>query len=198
MAMLTDLCSADEIPCIPKLAVAVLFKDSGVSQSNPDFVTKLVSSLDKNLNPTPKVRCKRGVERSGKSDADQQVGRQTIPEDHELNSSSDINLVSFHCCDLQPLLLPSRPLFAWSATSHTRVSCHQEAVKGFRFQEVASELQSLMSQYYTYIGSQTYPPCYQGVQWMVAKTIVPVSSSVINSFKRLQGDNVRPTFALGR
>lgn len=69
MAMFADLWhdSADEIPCMPKLAVAVLFKDAGVSQSNPDFVTKLVSSLDKKLNPIPKVRCKRGVERSGKS-----------------------------------------------------------------------------------------------------------------------------------
>ncbi len=44
----------DVIPCIPKMAIAVLFKDGGVSATNPAWVEKLAGTLS-NLDDTPKV-----------------------------------------------------------------------------------------------------------------------------------------------
>jgi carbonic anhydrase len=49
----------------------------------------------------------------------------------------------------------------------------QEVAPGFKFADIQQELQPLLVEYYSYIGSQTFPPCYQGVQWMIA-TQVPL------------------------
>jgi hypothetical protein len=54
---LCNLClfCADEIPCIPRMAISVLFKDGGVSASNPGFIEKLAGTLS-NLDDQPKVK----------------------------------------------------------------------------------------------------------------------------------------------
>lgn len=46
--------------------------------------------------------------------------------------------------------------------------------------------------YYTYRGSQTAPPCTEGVIWFVLKTPMEVSSDQIAAFARLYPHDVRP------
>lgn len=74
----------------------------------------------------------------------------------------------------------------------------KELANGLKWSTLSKELSPLLDEYYGYIGSETQPPCHQGVQWMVAKTVIPVSSGIIKAFSMLQGDNVRPAFPLGK
>jgi len=46
--------------------------------------------------------------------------------------------------------------------------------------------------YYTYMGSQTAPPCTEGVTWFVLKTPIEVSAEQIGAFARLYPRDVRP------
>jgi len=46
--------------------------------------------------------------------------------------------------------------------------------------------------YFTYMGSQTTPPCSEGVLWMVMRQPVPVSPEQIGIFARLYPMNARP------
>jgi len=49
--------------------------------------------------------------------------------------------------------------------------------------------------YFTYMGSQTTPPCSEGVLWMVMKNPVSVSEQQIGVFSRLYPMNARPVQA---
>jgi carbonic anhydrase len=46
--------------------------------------------------------------------------------------------------------------------------------------------------YYTYEGSQTAPPCSEGVTWFVLKTPMEISSAAIDAFAKLYPHDVRP------
>jgi carbonic anhydrase len=46
--------------------------------------------------------------------------------------------------------------------------------------------------YYTYLGSQTAPPCTEGVTWFVLKSPVSISAEEVNAFAMLYPHNVRP------
>lgn len=46
--------------------------------------------------------------------------------------------------------------------------------------------------YYTYEGSQTAPPCTEGVTWIVLKTPITVSAEQIAAFAKLYPHDVRP------
>jgi carbonic anhydrase len=46
--------------------------------------------------------------------------------------------------------------------------------------------------YYMYAGSQTAPPCTEGVTWFVLKTPVEISPDEINAFAKLYPHDVRP------
>ena len=46
--------------------------------------------------------------------------------------------------------------------------------------------------YYTYEGSQTAPPCTEGVTWYVLKTPMEISTAEIEAFARLYPHDVRP------
>ena len=46
--------------------------------------------------------------------------------------------------------------------------------------------------YYTYIGSQTAPPCTEGVTWFVLKTPMEISAEEIHAFATLYPHDVRP------
>jgi carbonic anhydrase len=46
--------------------------------------------------------------------------------------------------------------------------------------------------YYTSMGSQTAPPCTEGVTWFVLKTPVDLSAEQINAFAKLYPHDVRP------
>ena len=46
--------------------------------------------------------------------------------------------------------------------------------------------------YFTYMGSQTTPPCGEGVLWMVMQQPVPVSAQQVSIFSRLYPMNARP------
>jgi carbonic anhydrase len=48
------------------------------------------------------------------------------------------------------------------------------------------------SHYYTYLGSQTAPPCTEGVRWFVLKTPVELSAEQIAAFAQLYPHDVRP------
>jgi carbonic anhydrase len=73
----------------------------------------------------------------------------------------------------------------------------EELAKGMKMEEISAAIDPLFAKYYNYIGSQTYPPCYQGVQWMVGEKMLEASTSLIEGFKTRQGENVRPDFPLG-
>lgn len=47
-------------------------------------------------------------------------------------------------------------------------------------------------QYYTYMGSMTTPPCYEGVLWMVMRQPVALSDAQLKIFSRLYPMNARP------
>jgi carbonic anhydrase len=46
--------------------------------------------------------------------------------------------------------------------------------------------------YFTYAGSQTAPPCTEGVTWIVLKTPVEISAAQIEAFAKLYPHDVRP------
>jgi carbonic anhydrase len=46
--------------------------------------------------------------------------------------------------------------------------------------------------YYTYVGSQTAPPCNEGVIWFVLKTPIEISAQQIEAFAKLYPHDVRP------
>jgi carbonic anhydrase len=46
--------------------------------------------------------------------------------------------------------------------------------------------------YYTYAGSQTAPPCTEGVTWIVLKSPVTISAEALRQFSKLYPHNVRP------
>jgi carbonic anhydrase len=46
--------------------------------------------------------------------------------------------------------------------------------------------------YYTYAGSQTAPPCTEGVTWFVLKTPIEMSAAEIRAFAKLYPHDVRP------
>ena len=46
--------------------------------------------------------------------------------------------------------------------------------------------------YYTYDGSQTAPPCTEGVAWIVLKSPVTISAKALRQFSTLYPHNVRP------
>lgn len=46
--------------------------------------------------------------------------------------------------------------------------------------------------YYTYMGSQTAPPCTEGVTWFVLKTPMEISAVEIDAFAKLYPHDVRP------
>jgi carbonic anhydrase len=46
--------------------------------------------------------------------------------------------------------------------------------------------------YYTYMGSQTAPPCSEGVTWFVLKTPIDASAEQINAFAKLYPHDARP------
>jgi carbonic anhydrase len=46
--------------------------------------------------------------------------------------------------------------------------------------------------YYQYVGSQTAPPCTEGIKWFVLKTPVEVSAAQIGAFVKLYPHDVRP------
>lgn len=48
------------------------------------------------------------------------------------------------------------------------------------------------TRYYFYDGSLTYPPCTEGVNWVVLKETVTVSREQISRFKAIFGGNARP------
>jgi carbonic anhydrase len=46
--------------------------------------------------------------------------------------------------------------------------------------------------YYTYQGSQTAPPCTEGVAWIVLKSPIEISIQQVNAFAKLYPHDVRP------
>jgi carbonic anhydrase len=46
--------------------------------------------------------------------------------------------------------------------------------------------------YYMYMGSQTAPPCSEGITWFVLKTPIEVSAEQISAFARLYPRDIRP------
>jgi carbonic anhydrase len=46
--------------------------------------------------------------------------------------------------------------------------------------------------YYRYMGSQTAPPCTEGVRWFVLKTALQVSPAQIRAFAEIYPHDVRP------
>ena len=55
-------------------------------------------------------------------------------------------------------------------------------VPGLTFAVLTEQIKPILGDYYMYYGSQTYPPCYQAVQWMIPTTTLKVSSAVIEAF----------------
>jgi carbonic anhydrase len=53
------------------------------------------------------------------------------------------------------------------------------------------DLVPLARGYYTYVGSQTAPPCNEGVTWFVLKTPVEISAQQIQAFAKLYPHDVR-------
>jgi carbonic anhydrase len=54
------------------------------------------------------------------------------------------------------------------------------------------DLVPLKRGYYTYMGSQTAPPCNEGVKWFVLKTPLEISAEQIEAFAKLYPHDVRP------
>ncbi|HLW97930.1 MAG TPA: carbonic anhydrase family protein [Candidatus Acidoferrales bacterium] len=52
------------------------------------------------------------------------------------------------------------------------------------------------SAYYTYMGSQTAPPCTEGVVWYVLKTPMEISTEEMQEFAKLYPHDVRPVQGL--
>lgn len=73
---------------------------------------------------------------------------------------------------------------------HMPKSEGQEAVSGVTLNPARMLPQN--TAYYRYQGSQTAPPCSEGVTWLVLKTPVEISPEQINSFAALYPHDVRP------
>jgi hypothetical protein len=58
----------------------------------------------------------------------------------------------------------------------------QEVAPGLKFEDVAKDLQPLLTHYYHYVGSSTYPPCYQGMEWMIATEVTRHDSHMLCTF----------------
>ena len=69
-------------------------------------------------------------------------------------------------------------------------------------QKAAAVLPSLESMlpkdlsYYTYTGSLTTPPCTEGVQFYILKTLETISPSQLTTFRKLYPMNARPLQSL--
>ena len=74
--------------------------------------------------------------------------------------------------------------------AHMPASEGDEAVAGLRINPAKMLPQS--TGYYTYVGSQTAPPCTEGVRWFVLKTPVQISAAQIAAFAKLYPHDVRP------
>lgn len=168
------------------------------------------------------AQCKDAPEIAATSEHKAQVLDRIVfhtPSEHKLdNEAADLELQFYHCTkDEAQDHMPCTPSLAFAVLfkdggdtaqnpdwmnkffgSLSKVGNKpQELAKGMKFTEVSAAINPIFTQYYTYRGSQTYPPCYQGVQWMVGKQMLEVSSSLIEGFKMRQGENVRPDFPLG-
>jgi carbonic anhydrase len=66
----------------------------------------------------------------------------------------------------------------------------QIAVPGLEFDP--SDLLPAQRGYYEYTGSQTAPPCTEGVRWFVLKTPVELSAAQIAAYARIYPHDVRP------
>lgn len=66
----------------------------------------------------------------------------------------------------------------------------QEAVSGLTLNPARMLPQN--ASYYRYKGSQTAPPCNEGVTWLVLKTPVEISAEQIEAFAALYPHDVRP------
>ena len=168
------------------------------------------------------AKCKDAPEIAATSEHKTQVLDRIVfhtPSEHKLdNEAADLELQFYHCTKGEAQdHMPCTPSLAfavlfkdggasaqnpeWMNKLYGTLSKvgnkPQELAKGMKFSEISAAINPLFTQYYTYRGSQTYPPCYQGVQWMVGKEMIELSSSVIEGFKMRQGENVRPDFPLG-
>lgn len=65
-------------------------------------------------------------------------------------------------------------------------------VKVDRLEVDPLDLVPLKRGYYTYLGSQTAPPCNEGVKWFVLKTPLEISAEQIKAFAKLYPHDVRP------
>jgi carbonic anhydrase len=74
--------------------------------------------------------------------------------------------------------------------AHMPKSEGDEAVAGLQI-DPANMLPSSFG-YYTYTGSQTAPPCHEGVKWIVLKAPVSISAAQIAEFAKLYPHDVRP------
>jgi carbonic anhydrase len=66
----------------------------------------------------------------------------------------------------------------------------QSAVPGLELNP--ADLLPATTGYYTYSGSQTAPPCTEGVRWFVLKTPLEVSAAQIAAYARIYPHDVRP------
>ena len=73
---------------------------------------------------------------------------------------------------------------------HIPKSEGQEEVAGLEFNPAG--LLPGDTSYYTYMGSQTAPPCSEGVTWFVLKTPVDISTEQIDVFAKLYPHDARP------
>lgn len=55
----------------------------------------------------------------------------------------------------------------------------------------ADLLPSDTNHYYTYLGSQTAPPCAEGVRWFILKTPIEISSKDLKAFAKIYPDDAR-------
>ena len=141
------------------------------------------------------------------------------PSEHKFdNEAADLELQFLHCTLEDHHVIPCAPSLAFAVlfkdggpsyqnpewmnklfrTLNKISSKPKSLAKGLDIHEITETVNADLVDYYNYVGSQTYPPCYQGVQWMVGKQVLTVSTSIIEGFKMRQGENVRPVFPLGR
>ncbi len=60
------------------------------------------------------------------------------------------------------------------------------------------KLLPLQRTYMRYSGSQTEPPCWQNVIWLVLTEPIEASAAQIATFTRVHGNNARPTMPMGK
>ena len=74
--------------------------------------------------------------------------------------------------------------------AHMPKSEGDEAVAGLEINP--AQMLPASAGYYTYVGSQTAPPCTEGVTWFVLKVPVEISAAQIETFAKLYPHDVRP------